>query len=85
MDKPLALKKADFCKGLVNLINDCGIPAFIVADVIRDLSEKVNILAEQELKDQTALYYKALQDENSEAHKDSADSEESEDFEESAY
>lgn len=85
MDKPLALKKADFCKGLVNLINDCGLPAFIVADVIRDLSEKVNILAEQELKDQTALYYKALQDEKSEVSKDSADSEESEDFEESAY
>lgn len=85
MDKPLALKKADFCKGLVNLINDCGLPAFIVADVIRDLSEKVNILAEQELKDQTALYYKALQDEKSEASKDSADSEESEEFEESAY
>lgn len=82
MDKPLALKKADFCKGLVNLINDCGLPAFIVADVIRDLSEKVNILAEQELKDQTVLYYKALQDEKSEASKDSADSEE---FEESAY
>lgn len=85
MDKPLALKKADFCKGLVNLINDCGLPAFIVADVIRDLSEKVNVLAEQELKDQTALYYKALQDEKSEVSKDSADSEESEDFEESAY
>lgn len=82
MDKPLSLKKADFCKGLVNLINDCGLPAFIVADVIRDLSEKVNVLAEQELKDQTALYNKALQDEKSEASKDSADSEE---FEESAY
>ena len=82
MDKPLVLKKADFCKGLVNLINDCGLPAFIVADVIRDLSEKVNFLAEQELKDQTALYYKALQDEKSEASKDSADSQE---FEESAY
>lgn len=85
MDKPLALKKADFCKGLVNLINDCGLPAFIVADVIRDLSEKVNVLAEQELKEQTALYYKALQDKKKEASKDSADSEESEEFEESAY
>ena len=85
MDKPLSLKKADFCKGLVNLINDCGLPAFIVADVIRDLSEKVNVLAEQELKDQTALYYKALQDEKTETSKDSADSEESEEFEESAY
>lgn len=85
MDKPLALKKADFCKGLVNLINDCGLPAFIVADVIRDLSEKVNVLAEQELKDQTTLYYKALQDEKSEDSKESADSEESEEFEESAY
>lgn len=85
MDKPLSLKKADFCKGLVNLINDCGLPAFIVADVIRDLSEKVNVLAEQELKEQTALYYKALQDEKTEASKDSADSEESEKSEGSAY
>lgn len=85
MEKPLSLKKSDFTKGLIDLINGCGLPAFVVADIVRDLSTEMQRLAQKELEEQTALYYKALQDEKKEASKDSADSEESEEFEESAY
>lgn len=62
MDKPLALKKADFCKGLVNLINECGLPAFVVADVMRELSEKTAAFAQNELEAETAAYYKAIKE-----------------------
>lgn len=85
MDKPLSIKKSDFTKGLVDLINGCGLPAFVVADIVRDLSTEMQRLAQKELEEQTALYYKALQDEKTEASKDSADYEESEKSEGSAY
>lgn len=62
MEKPLALRKADFCKGLVELINGSGLPAFVIADVIRDLSEKTAALAQNELEAETAAYFKAIKE-----------------------
>lgn len=67
MDKPLSLKKSDFTKGLVDLINGCGLPAFVVADIVRDLSAEMQRLAQKELEEQTAAYYQALRDEQKKA------------------
>lgn len=67
MEKPLSLKKSDFTKGLIDLINGCGLPAFVVADIVRDLSTEMQRLAQKELEEQTAAYYQALRDENKKA------------------
>ena len=75
MEKPLALRKADFCKGLVELINGSGLPAFVIADVIRDLSEKTTALAQQELEKQTEAYYRALHDEEKGANTEASEEE----------
>lgn len=67
MDKPLSLKKSDFTKGLIDLINGCGLPAFVVADIVRDLSAEMQRLAQKELEEQTAAYYQALRSEKEKA------------------
>lgn len=67
MEKPLSLKKSDFTKGLIDLINGCGLPAFVVADIVRDLSTEMQRLAQKELEEQTAAYYQALRDEKKKA------------------
>lgn len=50
MEKPLSVKKKEFEVGLVNLINESRLPAFIVETVLKDTYLQVKIEVEKEYK-----------------------------------
>ena len=50
MEKPLSIKREDFGKGLISLINGCGLPPFVVAETLRGICAEVDRLAAQQLE-----------------------------------
>ena len=48
--KPLALAREDFSVNLINLVNESGLPIFVVKDVIALLLEEVTKSAMKELE-----------------------------------
>lgn len=44
------LKKKEFEEKIVELINESGLPAFILKPIIKDLFEQLNILDQQQLE-----------------------------------
>jgi hypothetical protein len=48
--KPLALAREDFSVNLINLVNESGLPIFVVKDVITLLLEEVTKSAMKELE-----------------------------------
>lgn len=62
--KPLALAREDFSVNLINLVNESGLPIFVVKDVITLLLEEVTKSAMKELEKSRQEY--ESQDENDE-------------------
>lgn len=50
MEKPLSIKREEFGKGLIGLINECGLPPFVVAEMMRSVTAEVERLAAQQLE-----------------------------------
>lgn len=48
--KPLALAREDFSVNLINLVNESGLPIFVVKDVITLLLEEITKSAMKELE-----------------------------------
>ena len=48
MNKPIELARQDFIDGLVSLVNEAGLPAFVVADVLRGIITEVDALAKSQ-------------------------------------
>lgn len=44
------LKKKEFEEKIVELVNESGLPAFILKPIIKDLFEQLNILDQQQLE-----------------------------------
>lgn len=47
IEKPLVFKKEDLQKGLTELINNSGLPLFIIEYILKDLIQEVHTLNEQ--------------------------------------
>lgn len=48
MEKPITLKREDFVNDLVKLVNESGLPAFVMLDIFREVILQVQNLARQE-------------------------------------
>lgn len=44
----LILKQIEFKEKLVELLNTCGLPAFVLKPIIKDVYEQLNILEQQQ-------------------------------------
>lgn len=70
MEKPISLKLRDFKNDAVNLINNSGLPLFIIEPILKDVYSAVQVKVEQEyLRDKTQ-YEKSLNEEKGEDNHD---------------
>lgn len=69
MEKPLSVKREDFAAGLVGLINACGLPPFVVHDILTKVCGEVERLAAEQLAADKAAWEEA----NKEAANDGTD------------
>ena len=63
MIKPSTIVYEEFKQNLANLINNSGLPAFIVETVLRDYLNETQIMAQRQYMADKAAYEKALAEE----------------------
>lgn len=64
VQKPITVVRADFISELTTLINNAGLPPFVVEPILKDMLYEVKTLAQKQLEQDIEIYRKAL--ENSE-------------------
>ena len=64
MQKPFTVLRDDFTNQMIALINNSGIPACVIADVLADLHRLVMQQANHQLAADRAAYEEALQAED---------------------
>lgn len=60
MNKPSTIIYEEFKQNLANLINDSGLPAFIIEPVLRDYLNEVRLMAQRQYQADKAAYEKSL-------------------------
>lgn len=50
MEKPLSIAREELATNLIQLINGCGLPPFVIAEVMRGLTNEVERLAAEQLR-----------------------------------
>lgn len=63
MDKPLTVRYMEFKQSLISLINNAGIPLFIVRYVLAEALEMVDKVSSNEIKRDLEEYGKAKEEE----------------------
>lgn len=63
MIKPSTIVYEEFKQNLANLINNSGLPAFIIESVLRDYLTETQIMAQRQYMADKAAYEKALAEE----------------------
>lgn len=63
MNKPITIVREEFIEGLTNLINNSGLPAFILEPVLRDTYNKVKAAERQQLENDKKRYQEMLDNE----------------------
>lgn len=63
MNKPITIVREEFIEELTNLINNSGLPAFILEPVLRDTYNKVKAVERQQLENDKKRYQEMLDNE----------------------
>lgn len=63
MNKPITIVREEFIEELTNLINNSGLPAFILEPVLRDTYNKVKAAERQQLENDKKRYQEMLDNE----------------------
>ncbi len=63
MEKPISLKLRDFKNDAVNLVNNSGLPLFIVEPILKEILIAVQTKVEQEYQQDKLRYEQALSSE----------------------
>lgn len=50
MNKPLTVAKDDFTNDVIKTVNEAGLPAFIMADVLGDVLKELQRMAKEQLE-----------------------------------
>ena len=59
-NKPITLLREDFIGGVARLVNEAGLPLFVVEDCLRQLYNGVSELARQQLETDRQAYARAM-------------------------
>lgn len=62
MDKPISLKIKDFKNDAVSLVNNSGLPLFVIEPILKDVLSAVQTKLEQEYLQDKAIYEKSLKE-----------------------
>lgn len=58
--KPITVARAEFINSLTTLINESGLPPFIIEPVLKDMLYDVRVMAQRQLEQDTQRYHEAL-------------------------
>ena len=64
MNKPLSIAYRDYKQAIVDITNNSGLPAFLIAPVMRDLFEEVTNASRMEYETQKRQYEEMLAQQN---------------------
>lgn len=71
MEKPTSVRLAEFKANAVDLVNNSGLPCFVMEPVLRDILSAVQTKAEQQYQNEKIAYEESLkhkEDEEEEKH-----------------
>ena len=60
INKPISVMYEEFKQELANLINNSGLPAFVIEPVLRDCVNEVRIVADNQFRSDKSAYEKLL-------------------------
>lgn len=66
MNKPITLIREETKQKLANVINESGLPAFIIEPILSDFLNETRIVAQRQYEMEKAQYEQSLQDVNNE-------------------
>lgn len=69
MDKPITLVRSDFIKDIANVINNSGLPAFVIEPILKNFLDEVRIVMNQQYENDKIQYEKFIS-QNDAAQKD---------------
>lgn len=64
MDKPLTVARQDFAEEIVNVINESGLPAFVMSDILKNAITEVDKIAQAQYEQDKEAYEKSKGDED---------------------
>ena len=56
MDKPLTVAREEFIESLVKLINESGLPMFVVESILRDITAETKAAAQKQYEADKKAY-----------------------------
>lgn len=56
MNKPMSIVRQEFIESLTGLINESGLPAFVLEPILRDFHSDVKLLAQRQLESDLKNY-----------------------------
>lgn len=62
VDKPISLKRKEYIQAICSITNNCGLPAFVVVDVLDRILIEMRNAADMEIKRDEAMWHKAQQE-----------------------
>lgn len=60
IQKPITVARAEFIAGMTSLINNSGLPPFIIEPIMKDMLYDVRVMAQKQLEQDTARYHEML-------------------------
>ena len=56
VQKPITVARAEFISGITSLINESGLPPFIIEPILKDMLYDVRVMAQRQLEQDTQKY-----------------------------
>lgn len=66
VQKPITVARAEFISGITSLINESGLPPFIIEPILKDMLYDVRVMAQRQLEQDTQRYNAMLDATNQE-------------------
>ncbi len=60
IQKPITVARNDFINGMTTLINESGLPPFIIEPILKDMLHDVKLMAQRQLENDTNEYQQRL-------------------------
>lgn len=60
IQKPITVVRSEFISNMASLINNSGLPPFIIEPILKDMLYDVKVMAQKQLEQDTAHYYEMV-------------------------
>lgn len=60
IEKPMSVAKEELNQTIVNVINNSGLPLFVIESMLKELLMEVSVVAKQQMEEEKAQYEQML-------------------------